>query len=86
MDMRREKNHRKDMIEMKMQYKTVNVKLWNLETRIDTMSKEPAESSRIIQSKLDTLRRKSIAQEKTIQGKIERTNLNVRSRNRHRYH
>ena len=74
------------MIEMKMQYETVNDKLWNLETRIDTMNKEQAESSCVIQSKLDTLRRKSIAQEKKIQGKTERTNLNVRSRNRHRYH
>ena len=44
-DREREKHIRKDMREMKHWYDTVNEKLWNLETGIDTMSKDEAESS-----------------------------------------
>ena len=33
------------MEEMKKRYDTVNDKLWNLETRMKTMSKDPAETS-----------------------------------------
>ena len=40
--------------------------LWNLETRMDTMSKEQAESFGAIQSKLDVLLRNSIAQDKLV--------------------
>ena len=60
----REKNIKKDMQEMKPRYDMVNNKLWALETRIDTMSKDQAESSRAIQSKLDALLRNSTAQDK----------------------
>ena len=52
------------MEEMKRTYDTVNEKLWNLRTRLDTMSKEPAENSGAIQSKLDSLLRNSTAQDK----------------------
>ena len=52
------------MQEMKQRYDTVNNKLWSLETRIDTMSKDQAENPCVIQSKLDALLRNSIAQEK----------------------
>ena len=52
------------MQEMKQRYDTVNNKLWSLETRIDTMSKEQAEISCDIQSKLDALLRDSTAQDK----------------------
>ena len=63
-DKEREKHIKKDMEEMKKTYDTVNEKLWNLRTRLDTMSKEPAESSAAIQSKLDSLLRNSTAQDK----------------------
>ena len=44
-DKEREKKHiKKDMEEMKKLCDTVNEKLWNLETRMDTMSKDQAES------------------------------------------
>ena len=58
-DKEREKHIKKDMEEMKQRYDTVNEKLWNLETRMDTMSKDQAESSCAIQSKLDVLLRNS---------------------------
>ena len=51
---------------MKQRYDTVNDKLWNVETRMDTMSKDQAESSCAIQSKLDALLRNSIAQDKLV--------------------
>ena len=57
------------MEEMKRRYDTVNEKLWNLETRMDTMSKEQAESSGAIRFKLYVLLRNSIAQDKLMAGK-----------------
>ena len=63
-DKEREKHIKIDMVEMKKRYDTVSEKLWNLETRIDTMSKEQEESSGAIQSKLDVLLTNSIAQDK----------------------
>ena len=42
-DKERGKHIKKDMKEMKKRYDTVNEKLWNLETRMDTMSKDQAE-------------------------------------------
>ena len=62
----REKNIKKHMQEMKKQYETVNSKLWSLETRIDTMSRDQAESSCAIQSKLDALLRNSTSQDKLV--------------------
>ena len=58
---------------MRKRYETVNDKLWNLESRMDMMSKEQVDNSCAIQTKLDTLLRNSIAQEKTIPDKTERT-------------
>ena len=65
-DKAREKHIKKDMEETKQRYDTVNDKLWNLEERMDTMSKDQAESSCAIQSKLDALLRNSIAQDKLV--------------------
>ena len=65
-DKEREKFIKKDMQEMKQRYKTVNGKLWNLETRRDTMSRDQAERSCAIQSKLDAILRNSTAQEKLV--------------------
>ena len=48
---------------MKQRYDTVNEKLWNLETRMDTMSRDQAENSCAIQSKLDALLRNITAQD-----------------------
>ena len=62
-DKGREKNIKKDMQEMKQRYDTVNSKLGNLETRMDTMSRDKAETSCAIQSKLDVILRNSITQD-----------------------
>ena len=71
----REKHIKIDMVEMKKRYNTVSEKLWNLETRKDTMSKEQAESSGAIQSKLVVLLRNSIAQDKTVMEKPSGTRV-----------
>ena len=57
------KEREKDMEVMKKRYDTVNEKLWNLDTSMDTMGGEEAESSCAIQLKLDTLLRNSLAQD-----------------------
>ena len=62
----REKYIKKDMEQMKKRYDIVSEKLWNLENRMDTMSKEQVESSGAIQSKLDVLLRNSKAQDKSV--------------------
>ena len=54
------------MQEMKQQYETVNSKLGSLETKIDTMSRNQAENSCAIQSKLDALLRHSTSQDKLV--------------------
>ena len=65
-DNERKKYVKKDMGEMTKRNDTVNEKMWNLETRMDTMSKDKAESSCAIQSKLHALLRNSIAQDKSV--------------------
>ena len=61
-----EKNIKKEIQEMKQRYDTVNNKLGSLETRIDTMSRDQAESSCAKQSKLDAILRNSITQDKLV--------------------
>ena len=65
-DKEREKLIKKDMEEVKKRYDTVNENLWNLDTRMDTLGREQAESSCAIQSKLDALLRNSLAQDKSV--------------------
>ena len=65
-DKEREKHIKIDMVELKKRYDTVSEKLWNLETRMDTMRKEQAENPAAIQSKLDVLLINSIAQDKLV--------------------
>ena len=65
-DKEREKHIKIYTVEMKKRYDTVSEKLWNIETRMDTMSKEQKESSGDKQSKLDILLRNSIAQDKLV--------------------
>ena len=76
-DKEREKHIKKDMEEMKKRYNTVNEKLGSLETRMDTMGKDQAENSCAIQSKLDALLRKSIAQDKSVVEKPSGTRVDV---------
>ena len=66
---------KKDMQEMKQWYETVNEKLWNLETRKDTMSRDKAESSCAIQSKLDALLGNSTAREKLVTDRPQGTRV-----------
>ena len=54
-----DKNIKKDMQEMKQRYDTVNSQLGSLETRMDTMRRDQAESSCAIQAKLDAILRNS---------------------------
>ena len=63
-DEERYKNIRKDMQEMKQRYDAVNSQLGSLETRMDTMSREQAESSCAIQAKLDAILRNSTSQDR----------------------
>ena len=63
-DEERVKNIRKDMREMKQRYDAVNCQLGSLETRRDTMSREQAESSSAIQTKLDAILRNSTQQDR----------------------
>ena len=74
-DKDRENHIKKDMEEMKKRYDTVNEKLWSLETRMDTMSKDQAENSCAIQSKLCALLRNSIAQDKLATDKPQGTRV-----------
>ena len=76
-DKGRENFIKEDIDEMKKKrYETVNDKLWSLETRIDTKSRDQTETSSAIQSKLDALLRNSLSQGKMVAKKIvKRTGL-----------
>ena len=63
-DEERDKNIRKDMQEMKQRYDAVNSQLGNLETKMDTMSRDQVESSCAIQTKLDAILRNSMPQDR----------------------
>ena len=63
-DGERGKNIKKDMQEMKQRYDAVNSQLGSLETRMDTMSRDQAESSCAIQAKLDAILRSSTSQDR----------------------
>ena len=60
----RDKNIKKDMQQLKNRYDGVNSQLGSLETRMDTMSRNQAESSCAIQTKLDAILRNSTSQER----------------------
>ena len=63
-DEERDRNIRKDMQERKQRYDAVNSQLGSLETRMDTMSRDQAESSCAIQTKLDAILRNSTPQDR----------------------
>ena len=67
----REKNIKKDMQEMKQRFDAVNSKLGSLETRMDTMSRDQAESSCAIQAKLDAILRNSTSQDKPVTNRTQ---------------
>ena len=63
-DEEREKNIKKDLQEMKQRYDAVISQLRSLETRMDTKSRDQAESSCAIQAKLDAILRNSTPQDR----------------------
>ena len=79
-DGERDKNIKKDMQEMKQRYDAVSSQLGSLETRMDTMSRDQAESSCAIQAKLDAILRNS-----TSQDRLTSWNHNGTNGNQHRY-
>ena len=81
-DKEREELIKKDMEEMKKRYTTVSDKLWSLETRMDTMSTDQAESSCAIQFKLDVFLRNSVNQDKAVvEKRVKQTGTRVRNKN-----
>ena len=72
-DGERGKNIKKDMQEMKQRYDAVNSQLGSLETRLDTMRRDQAESSCAIQAKLDAILRNYTSQDRPA---VERTQGN----------
>ena len=63
-DEEREKNIKKDQLQMKKRYDDVNSQLGSLETRMEAMSRTQAESSCAIQAKLDAILRNSTSQDR----------------------
>ena len=63
-DGERGKNIKKVMLEMKQRYDAVNSQLGSLETRMDPMSRDQADSSCAIQAKLDAILRNSRSQDR----------------------
>ena len=64
-DGERDKNIKKDIQEMKQRYDAVNSQLGSLETRMDTMRRDQAESQCAIQAKLDVILRNSTSQDRS---------------------
>ena len=71
----RDKNIKKDMQQLKNQYDDVNSQLGSLEKRMDTMSKNQAESSCAIQTKLDAILRNSTSQERPAADRTQGTRV-----------
>ena len=70
-DKDREENINKDMQAMKQRYDAVNSQLGSLETRMDTMSRDQAESSCAIQAKLDAILRNSTSQDRPVADRMQ---------------
>ena len=65
-DGERDKSIKKDIQEMKQRYDAVNSQLGSLETRMETMRRDQAESSCDIQAKLDAILRNSTSQDRSV--------------------
>ena len=74
-DGERDKNIKKDMQEMKQRYDAVNSQLGSLETRMDTMRRDQAESSCAIQAKLDAILRNSTSQDRPVTDRTQRNRV-----------
>ena len=62
----RDKNIKKDMQEKKQRYDAVISQLGSLDTRMDTMRRDQAESSCAIQAKLDAILKNSTSQDRPV--------------------
>ena len=71
----RDRNIKKDMQQLKIRYDDVNSQLGSLEKRMDTMSKNQAESSCAIQAKLDAILRNSTSQERPAADRTQGTRV-----------
>ena len=71
----REGNIKKDLQQLKNRYDDVNSQIGSLEKRLDTMSKNQAESSGAIQTKLDAILRNSTSQERTAADRTQGTRV-----------
>ena len=71
----RDRNIKKDMQQLKNRYDDVNSQLGSLEKRMDTMSKNQAESSCAIQAKLDAILRNSTSQERPAADRTQGTRV-----------
>ena len=71
----RDKNIKKDLQQLKNQYDNVNSQLGSLEKRMDTMSKNQAESSCAIQAKLDATLSNSTSQERPAADRTQGTRV-----------
>ena len=72
----RDRDIKKDMQQLKNRYDDVNSQLGSLEKRMDTMSKNQAESSCAIQAKLDAILRNSTSQERPAADRTQGTRVN----------
>ena len=71
----REGNIKKDLQQLKNRYDDVNSQIGSLEKRLDTMSKNQAESSGAIQTKLDAILRNSTSQERPAADRTQGTRV-----------
>ena len=71
----RDKNIKKDLQQLKNRYDDVNSQLGSLEERMDTMSKNQAESSCAIQAKLDAILSNSTSQERPAADRTQGTRV-----------
>ena len=70
-----EGNIKKDLQQLKNRYDDVNSQIGSLEKRLDTMSKNQAESSGAIQTKLDAILRNSTSQERPAADRTQGTRV-----------
>ena len=83
-DEERDKNIKKDMQEMKQRYDAVISQLGSLETRMDTMSKDQAESLWAIQTKLDVILRNSTSQDRPAAERTQGNRVDFMERQRNK--
>ena len=82
----RDKNIKKDMQEMKQRYDAVNSQLGSLETRMDTMSRDQAESSCAVQAKLDAILRNLTSQDRPAAERTQGNRVDFVELQRNKWH